>query len=78
MYRIGPIPPDAPEWLVRELRALEQAIAGRMPSMVLDTLYAQPKKFGEGTIVKADGTTWNPGSGAGIYCFRGGAWRYLG
>ena len=77
-YRLGPIPGDAPEWLIRELRSIAQATVDRVPFLVLDTLYAQPVKVVEGMIVKADGATWNPGSGAGVYLYRGGAWRFLG
>jgi len=28
--------------------------------------------------VYADGTTWNPGSGAGLYQWRGSAWAFIG
>lgn len=37
--------------------------------------YVEPEKQEEGMIRKADGTTWNPGLGAGLYQYRGGAWR---
>lgn len=55
--------------------AMEQA----QPSdyMALNTLYAAPKRIFDGQIVKADGTTWNPGSGAGIYARVGAAWVKL-
>jgi hypothetical protein len=45
--------------------------------LALDTIHAQPNRIFEGMIVKADGSTWNPGSGGGIYEYRGGSWRYL-
>lgn len=61
-----------------ELNKIAQAMETADPFITLDTLYAAPKKYREGTIVKADGTTWNPGSGAGVYCRRGGAWTFLG
>lgn len=32
----------------------------------------------EGLVVKADTTTWTPGSRAGFYGYRGGAWHFLG
>ena len=78
MYRPGALPPDAPEWLKDELRSIAEAIGNRTPFLWLDTIHAQPKKLAEGLIVKADGTNWNPGSGAGVYCYRGGSWRFLG
>jgi len=46
--------------------------------VMFQTLYAPPKPLKEGMVVLADGTTWNPGSGAGLYLYRGGAWRFLG
>jgi hypothetical protein len=41
-------------------------------------LHAEPSKQVEGMIRQADGTNWDPGSGAGLYQFRGGSWRFLG
>ena len=32
----------------------------------------------DGLIVYADGTSWDPGSGQGIYCYYGSAWNKLG
>ena len=62
----------------QELAKIAQAMETADPFITLDTLYAAPTKYREGTIVKADGTTWNPGSGAGVYCRRGAAWTFLG
>ena len=41
----------------------------------LDLVYEEPEKPQQGDIRYADGSTWNPGSGEGIY-FRNsaGAW----
>lgn len=61
-----------------ELNKIAQAMETADPFITLDTLYAAPKKYREGTIIKADGTTFNPGSGAGVYCYRSGSWRFLG
>lgn len=38
---------------------------------------AAPLKPREGMIVAANGTTWNPGAGAGAYEYKGGAWVKL-
>lgn len=38
---------------------------------------AAPPDPVEGMVVWADGTSWNPGSGAGLYEYRGGAWHKL-
>lgn len=71
-------PAEIPAFLRSELEKIAQA--GETPDvfLALDTLYAPPAKFREGTIVKADGVTWNPGSGAGVYCRRGAVWTFLG
>ena len=61
-----------------ELNKIAQAMETPDPALALDTLYAPPNKFRDGTIVKADGTTWNPGSGEGAYCFYASAWHFLG
>lgn len=61
-----------------ELDKIAQAMETADAMLNLEKLYAAPKKFREGSLVFADGTTWNPGSGGGIYCYRAGAWRFLG
>lgn len=64
--------------LAMELAKIAQAMETPDQFLQLDTLYVAPKKYREGTLVKADGTSWNPGSGAGVYCYRAAAWRFLG
>lgn len=49
-----------------------------VPILTLETLYAAPARLEDGMIVKADGVTWNPGAGPGIYCYYGAAWNLLG
>ena len=39
--------------------------------------YVAPPKLYEPMIRIADGTSWDPGSGAGIYIYLGGAWTIL-
>lgn len=80
-YTPGNPPQDAASlsaFLRMELSKIAQAMETQDKSFSLATLHAAPSKYGEGTIVKADGVTWNPGSGAGVYCYRGGSWRLLG
>lgn len=80
-YTPGIVPTDPaqiPSFLQSELNKIAQALDTSDPFITLDTLYAYPPKFREGTIFKADGTTLNPGSGAGVYCRTGGAWVFLG
>lgn len=80
-YVPTPAPTDAAQlqaWIQRELLAISQAWEQPQQFLMLNTLYEAPKKVREGMVVKADGTTWNPGSGAGFYGHRGGAWHFLG
>jgi hypothetical protein len=44
----------------------------------LDVVYAAPTKPSQGDIRYADGTSWNPGSGEGIYFYNSaGSWVKL-
>jgi hypothetical protein len=61
-----------------EFEALAQASARSRPSIQLQTLHTAPARVGDGLCVLADGTNWDPGSGAGIYGYYGGAWHKLG
>lgn len=46
---------------------------------VHEVLYAQPSRVVVGMVVLADGTSWNPGSGEGLYRRTlAGAWKYIG
>ena len=71
-------PAQLPAWLAVEFEALRYAMGGAQTYLRLETLYAQPAKVFNGMVVEADGTTWNPGSGAGTYIRRAGAWVKLG
>lgn len=65
-------------WLSLQLRQVADAL--RRPevlSLRLVVHNAEPSKYAEGDIVRADGTNWNPGSGAGAYLRVGGAWVKL-
>ena len=61
-----------------ELQRLALQMVEPQEYLMLKTLYAAPSRLREGMLVMADGTTWNPGSGAGVYAYRGGSWRFLG
>lgn len=61
-----------------ELQKIAQAIDTPDQFLTLEKLYAAPSKYRDGTIVFADGTTWNPGSGQGAYIYYGAAWHFLG
>lgn len=81
MYTPGQVPTDPkelPGFLTRELQSLTQALQAAQDALILTTLYAEPKRIYEGMTVKADGTVWDPGSGAGVYTYYGGVWNRLG
>ena len=61
-----------------EFQKVAQALDTPNQMLQLQTLYAAPEKFREGAIVLADGTTWDPGSGAGVYAYFGATWNKLG
>jgi len=77
-YRVGNPPPDATAWTVQELRKIEQAQTDAVDAVYLRTLYAAPDRLREGMTVLADGTTWNPGAGQGVYTYYAAAWHKLG
>lgn len=73
-------PPDTwdPQWVMRELQNIAAAGEAAVDGVVLKKLYVVPKRVYEGLTVLADGTTWNPGSGAGVYTWYAGSWKKLG
>ena len=71
-------PAEIPKFLRNELDKISQSLDTLDSFLTLDTLSVYPPKYREGTIFKADGVVLNPGSGAGVYCRRGGAWTFLG
>jgi hypothetical protein len=79
-YSPGDPPQDAAQmqrFLREELVKIKAAIDG-LAAGHLDKTYAAPAKPRDGDIRYADGATWDPGSGAGVYVYRGAAWRFLG
>lgn len=74
-------PTDAgqvPAFLQQELQNIARSMGEANQFLLLDMQYAAPAKVRDGMVVLADGTQWNPGSGAGVYCYRAGSWRFLG
>lgn len=59
-----------------ELRLIEQAFA-EMTAVELRTVFVEPTSPRDGMIVMADGASWDPGSGEGIYAYYGGVWNKL-
>ena len=78
MYLPNQVVPDDLAIFVRnELQRLAESLNSAKPTLKLSVSYSPPTKFGEGTIVLADGTSFNPGAGAGFYGYRGGSWCKL-
>ena len=77
MYFPNQIAGDLRLFLQNELQRIAEDLNTPQPSLKLAVSYSPPTKFGEGTIALADGTSWDPGSGAGFYGYRGGSWRKL-
>ena len=74
MYRPSEPPVgDQRAWLLEELRRISDT-----SSLELDVLHVVPDRPRDGLVVMADGTDWNPGSGAGVYAYQAGAWHFLG
>lgn len=81
MYEPRGTPPTDLEalalYLQEELSLLSQALTA-VDAIQLPVSHAEPEKPRDGLIVLADGTDWNPGSGAGFYGRSAGAWVFLG
>lgn len=74
-------PPSDPAQLQRflreELRKLKAALDAVADGFA-PVVYAYPPKPRIGMVRNFDGTTINPGSGAGMYRYDGSAWKFLG
>lgn len=74
-------PPNSPDELGRFLLIELNKIKACIQLLALghlDKSNVAPTKPREGDIRFADGTSWNPGSGQGVYCYYGSAWHFLG
>ncbi len=60
----------------RELERVADELREPRPFVLqFQQLYAAPQNPQVGMLAWADGTSWNPGAGAGLYEYRGGAWN---
>ena len=69
-YRPGRVPDNPSElsaFLRRELESIRKAANSNEPCFFMQTLHASPERTVAGMVVCADGTDWDPGSGAGVY-----------
>jgi hypothetical protein len=61
-------------WVFNELTRVSNALTSEKSSTNTPVLHQEPSKPQVGDIVYADGTDWNPSSGAGLYLYTGNAW----
>ena len=79
-YQVQPAPEKVEQlgaYVEEQLRGVSEALEV-VNTLTLVELNAEPIRPRTGMIVLADGTNWNPGSGAGFYGYRGAAWVLLG
>ncbi len=80
VFRAQPAPKNVKllkEYIEQQLREVSSGL-DLIDNLTLVELHAEPTKPRTGMVVLADGTDWNPGSGAGFYGYRGAAWVLLG
>lgn len=77
-YIPAPVSGTLESYLRQELEKIAQAMETADERLTLAVQYKAPDKFRAGTVVAADGTTWNPGSGKGMYWYDGTNWKFLG
>lgn len=78
-YEVNPILSENKEIsleLIRELQRISEVV-NQLFEGYGQVLHVAPERPEEGMLVFADGTDWNPGSGAGYYERVGGAWVKL-
>ena len=68
---------DLVAWIEDELSQIEQAF-NEQDLVKFTEINVAPAKPRTGDTRLADGTNWNPGSGAGVYTYYGAAWHRLG
>lgn len=66
------------EYVRTELDAVAQAQYDAPDFLQLRVLAKAPQRPRDGMLIEADGTNFDPGSGAGLYIRRAGAWVFLG
>ena len=70
-------PADIAAWALREFTELARQLNDGAQVFIEQKSYSAPAKPRAGMLVNADGTSWHPGGGAGMYQYLGGAWVKL-
>lgn len=77
-YPLDPPEEYDPVWLADELRRISAALAEMEVEVILLVPQGvEPSQRTAGMIACADGSSWDPGSGFGLYEWTGTAWRKL-
>ena len=77
-YRKSVLTGDFQYAVEREFEAVERGLEDFADALRLLEITAEPNPKRNGMIVYADGTNWNPGSGRGVYVYKGSSWVLLG
>jgi hypothetical protein len=80
-YTPADVPDDQKQlvaFLRSEFAAIKAAMERPQPFAELQVLAVEPARLRDGMEVEANGTTWDPGSGAGKYILRSGVWVFIG
>jgi hypothetical protein len=80
MYSPRPVPQNVneiPAYLSNELQTIADNENSVSKHLGIEISNRAPTKPYNGQIVYADGTNWNPGSGAGLYYFNGTNWVWM-
>lgn len=64
------------EHLNSEFQRISQVLT-ELAENILTLAYEEPGKPREGMLRYADGTSWNPGSGQGLYYYKSGSWTFI-
>jgi hypothetical protein len=72
-----PLPPEARLTEFWEEHQLLKDRVTVLEANIFPVFHTAPDKLVEGMVRVADGTDWDPGSGAGIYLYLGGSWTKL-
>ena len=75
----APVRPEAlPAYVMSELAKVRGELELLQKGNLIEE-YSEPDELWTGRVVFADGTSWNPGSGRGVYVYdESTGWRYLG
>lgn len=84
MYRPGFVPQnpaDLPQYLAQEQTKVLQEFVAPKEYLVMQVNHVAPRVPSDNLtamLAIADGSDWDPGSGAGLYRYQNGSWTFIG